>query len=234
VRVEIDIRRPRWLPSRVSRRWKVLGALAVLALVGTPVGVLANHRFPDVLPGSGHTEVSKVADAGIARGCGNSGNFCPGNPVTRLQMAQFVSRAGGSATAKKLPLSGFELTTDPQTALFIDVVVPGLAGNEQLVKVEADVVVRAPSTALCVCEASFFLQDDNNPSTQFSATHFVTLTDPEPTTGARADVPVSLSYVFTAESGTTQRFHLTGETTGGSEDLFVYGDMTATTYPSSN
>ncbi len=80
----------------------------------------------------------------------------------------------------------------------------------------------------------FFLQDDNNPSSQFSAEHFITLADPTDGTGAPVDEALSLSFVFTAETGTTQTFFLTGQTTAGSEPLRAYGDLTATTYPFTN
>lgn len=235
MKVEIDIRRPRWLP-RSSRRWKLLGAVAVLALVAAPVGVWADHRFPDVPPGSGHTEVSKIADAGIVRGCGTQGQYCPENPVTRIQMAQFLSRSGGSASAASQPLPGALLNAAPATtnAMSIDVTVAGLPGQQQRVKIDADAVVRAASTAGCPCEAMFFLQDGNNPSTQFSAQHFVTVTDPTDATGALVDVPISLSYVFTAETGTTHTFFLTGQRTAGTEAIRAYGDITATTYPFPN
>jgi hypothetical protein len=218
------------------RRWKVIGALAVLGLVGAPAAVLATDRFPDVPFGSGHEEINKIDDAGIVRGCGNVGNFCPDNPVTRKQLAQFVSRAGGSASSDSRDLPGAQLLNPPASTsvLTIDVTVAGLQGHQQRVEVNADVVVRASSTAGCPCQAKFFLQDDSNPSTQFSAEHFVTLTDPTDTDGALVDVPISLSFVFTALTGTTHTYFLTGQTTGGSEVLRAYGDITATTYPFSN
>jgi hypothetical protein len=39
-------------------------------------------------------EIEAMADSGISGGCG-SGNFCPDDPVTRAQMAAFLSRALG-------------------------------------------------------------------------------------------------------------------------------------------
>ena len=45
--------------------------------------------------GSGHQDdINRVAQAGIANGCGD-GAFCPGNIVSREQMASFLSRALG-------------------------------------------------------------------------------------------------------------------------------------------
>ena len=234
MRVEIDIRRPRWLPARFGRRWKVLGAVAVLTLVAAPVGVLANDRFPDVPFGSGHEEVSKIDDAGIVRGCGNAGNFCPDNPVTRKQMAQFLSRAGGSASAVKNGLGGQILGTEatPTAVLQLDATLAGLPGEQQFVAVHAGVTARAPSTANCPCEATFFLQDETG--TKVSADHVVTLVDPSGGSGLADNVPVALDYVFSAPTATEQSYFLSGYVSGGGEVLRAYGDMTATTYPFAN
>ncbi len=236
MKVEIDIRRPRWLP-RFSRRWKLLGAVAVLAVVAAPVGVWANHRYPDVPPGSGHTEVNRIADAGIVRGCGTQGLYCPDNPVTRMQMAQFLSRAGGSAGAAKNGLPGEILGTQavPTAVLQIDVSVAGLPGETQYVAVHAGVTARAPITVNCPCAATFFLQDETG--TKVSADHVVTLVDPTAATtatGAADNVPVALDYVFTAPTGTEQSYFVTGYVSGGTEILRAYGDVTATTYPFPN
>jgi hypothetical protein len=234
VRVEIDIRRPRWLPARVTRRWKLLGALLVVSIVAAPIGVLASDRFPDVPFGSGHEEVNKIDDAGIVRGCGNVGNYCPDNPVTRKQMAQFLSRAGGSASAVKNGLPGQILGTQaaPTAVLQLDVTVAGLAGETQLVAVHGAVTARAPSTVNCPCEATFFLQDETG--AKVSADHVATLVDPTAASGAADNVPVALDYVFTAPTGTEQSYFLTGFVSDGTEVLRAYGDMTGTTYPFPN
>jgi hypothetical protein len=243
VRVEIDIRRPRWLPARFSRRWKLLGAALVACVVAAPIGVLANDKFNDVPFGAGHEEVSQVADAGIARGCGSASlnNFCPQNNVTRLQMAQFLSRTGGSASGvKHNDPSGALLGGDsPTTILTLDATVPGLIGpgRNQRVKVDASVTVRAASTADCPCEATLFLQ--NETGAQFSTEHLVTIGDfsgiGEPT-----NVQVSISHVFTAPAGTEQTYFLSGENTTltapnpDPEPLRAPGELTATTYPFPN
>lgn len=234
MKVEIDISRPRWLPARFTRRWKVVGAVAVLTLVAAPVGVLANDRFPDVPVGSGHEEVNKIDDAGIVRGCGNAGNFCPDNPVTRKQMAQFLSRAGGSASAVKNGLPGAILGTQasPTAVLQLDANLAGLPGEQQYVAVHAGVTARAPSTVNCPCAATFFLQDETG--TKVSADHVVTLVDPTGESGAADNVAVALDWVFNAPTGTEQSYFLTGYVSDGTEVLRAYGDMTATTYPFPN
>jgi hypothetical protein len=60
--------------------------------------------FGDV--GTGHPffrEIEAMADSGITGGCG-SGNFCPDQPLTRAQMAAFLSRALGlSYSADQVP-----------------------------------------------------------------------------------------------------------------------------------
>ena len=235
MKLEIDIRRPGWLPTRFGRRWKVLGAVAVLGLVAAPAAVWANDRFPDVPTDlTGHEEINKIDDAGIVRGCGNAGNYCPDNPITRKQMAQFLSRAGGSASAVKNALPGPILGTQasPTAVLQIDATVAGLLGETQYVAVHAGATARAPSTVGCPCEATFFLQDETG--SKVSADHVVTLTDPSAGTGAADNAAVALDYVFSAPTATEQSYFLTGYVSGGSETLRAYGDMTATTYPFAN
>lgn len=64
----------------------------------------ASATFGDV--GTGHyffREIEALNDSGISGGCG-SGNFCPDAPVTRAQMAAFLSRALGlSYSADQTP-----------------------------------------------------------------------------------------------------------------------------------
>jgi len=243
VRVEIDIRRPRWLPARFSRRWKLLGAVLVTGLVATPIGVLANDEFNDVPFGAGHEEVSQVSNAGIARGCGSAaaGNFCPQSGVTRLQMAQFLSRTGGSASAVKNAAPGTLLGgNEPNAILTLDATVPGLIGpgRNQRTKVDATVTVRAASTAGCPCEATLFLQDETG--AQVSSEHVVTIADLSGGLGAATTVQVAISYVFTAPAGTEQTYYLSAENTTEDdltldpEPLRAHGELTATTYPFPN
>ena len=241
VKVEIDIRRPRWLPARFSRRFKLLGAVAVLAVVAAPVAVWADHQFPDVPLGSGHEEVSRISDAGIVRGCGTQGLYCPDNPVTRLQMAQFLSRAGGSASATKTALPGALLGgASPNVILTLDATVSGLAGagRTQRVKVDADVTVRAPSTAGCPCEAMLFLQDETGQ--QVSSEHLLTISDVSGGLGLATNTQLSVSFVFNAPTDSEQTYFLSGENvtaadpTPDPEPLRAFGELTATTYPFPN
>lgn len=69
--------------------------LALSALLALPAGiVLASHQFDDVPTESSiHDDVEAIAAAGVTTGCGD-GNYCPADPVTRGQMAQFLNRLG--------------------------------------------------------------------------------------------------------------------------------------------
>lgn len=55
----------------------------------------AAPTFGDVPAGApGFAEIEAAAAAGITAGCGD-GNFCPGDPVTRAELAAFLARARG-------------------------------------------------------------------------------------------------------------------------------------------
>ena len=79
--------------AHIRRRAAVVLMVFGVAL-GIPLGVLATHQFSDVPTGASfHDDVEALVNAGITTGCGEN-TYCPGNPVTRGQMAQFLNRLG--------------------------------------------------------------------------------------------------------------------------------------------
>jgi hypothetical protein len=83
---------PRPRAPRVRR--STIALILTVAALAFPLGVLANHQFNDVpTAASYHDDVEALVDAGITTGCGG-GNYCPGQAVTRGQMAQFLNRLG--------------------------------------------------------------------------------------------------------------------------------------------
>ena len=95
-------------PGEPVRRWVM--AVWLVRVVGAPLPDAEGSRFADVDPGvwwSRHVEA--LSDLGITTGCSQSpARYCPGEAVSRAQMASFLARAfdlepsgergGGSAT----------------------------------------------------------------------------------------------------------------------------------------
>jgi hypothetical protein len=82
------------LLTRVPRRLAAILTVLTLA-VGVPFGVvLASHNFSDV-PTTHlfHHDIEVLVNTGVTAGCGG-GRYCPEDPVTRGQMAAFMSRLG--------------------------------------------------------------------------------------------------------------------------------------------
>ncbi|MDJ0924350.1 MAG: S-layer homology domain-containing protein [Acidimicrobiia bacterium] len=79
----------------MARRTLTLWAITLLA-VALVAPVSASHNFSDVPDGhTFHTDIAWLADVGITLGCNPPTNdmYCPGNNVTRGQMAAFLVRA---------------------------------------------------------------------------------------------------------------------------------------------
>ncbi len=83
-------------PRRTRTAWWRLGiAVAVVGAVAVPGAVLASHSFTDVPDAhTFHADVAWLAETGVTKGCNPPANteFCPGDYVTRGQMAAFLHR----------------------------------------------------------------------------------------------------------------------------------------------
>ncbi|MPZ53625.1 MAG: hypothetical protein GEU79_12990 [Acidimicrobiia bacterium] len=90
------------------RRLIVLSVLA--ALVITPLSVWASDRFDDVGDDNiFHDDISWLAESGVTIGCNppENTNFCPGENVTREQMAAFLRRLGENRVVDAGWLQGY-------------------------------------------------------------------------------------------------------------------------------
>ncbi len=83
------------MPAPDHRRRLTAFVVAMAVLIATPLAVVAADAFTDV-PNSNvhHDDITWLADADVTRGCNPPANdrFCPGDSVTRQQMASFLRR----------------------------------------------------------------------------------------------------------------------------------------------
>ena len=77
-------------------------------------------RFLDVPPSHLFARaIERLRRTGITTGCGG-GNYCPGDPVTRAQMAVFILRGKHGSSYHPPPATGTVFDDVPKTALFAD------------------------------------------------------------------------------------------------------------------
>jgi plastocyanin len=98
-----------------------------------PPSCVLNPTFVDVpCPSLFADWIGQLAAEGITGGCGN-GNYCPGNPVTRGQMAVFLDKTAGlpapppstpTPTPTKTPIPAVTPTPQPNHVVFV-----GQGGN---------------------------------------------------------------------------------------------------------
>lgn len=86
------------------RAWFLVVTTAVLAAVAAAIATVAamaaSDQFGDVAPGHPHEDgIGFAVDSGVTVGCGDGSDYCPGDPVTRAQMATFLHRLSGHADA---------------------------------------------------------------------------------------------------------------------------------------
>ena len=73
---------------------QTMAVWTVRVLDGEDPPEVDESRFDDVWRGSSYAPfIERMAELGITQGCGDGSGFCPEHPVTRAQMAAFLSRA---------------------------------------------------------------------------------------------------------------------------------------------
>ena len=84
----------RFCPKDPIQRW-VMAVWLVRAVDEAPPAAVVSSRFVDVETGEWWLPyVERLADLGITRGCAvEPARFCPGDPVTRQEMASFLVKA---------------------------------------------------------------------------------------------------------------------------------------------
>ncbi len=206
---------PRRVPVVLNTRRKViLAAVVVLLAIGVPAA--ANHAFTDV-PSTNphHPAVAEVADAGITTGCAE-GRYCPGQAVTRDQMATFLTRTGSSAyaadsTTVLVPAGG------AASGVPVTVQVPGPgSGGQQNVVLQGSVTVHGPGAISgCPCEVEAFLYRASDDAQSLSS--WATLPGEAASSGTTA-VSLPVTWAVPQSSARSERY-----------DLAVFVDGTAVT-----
>ena len=80
-------------PHEVMDR-KTMAVWVVRMLDGREPASVSEPRFSDVDVDGFHAPfIERMFEIGVTKGCGDGSGFCPGRPVTRAQMAVFLSRA---------------------------------------------------------------------------------------------------------------------------------------------
>lgn len=179
------------VPAARPRRRRtrlVVGALLAIVAFGVPVGVFANHQFTDV-PTSNtfHGSIDKIKTAGITAGC-SATKYCPNDPVTRGQMAAFLTRAatrGGSFSA-----SGVAIDETGALVVSGDIVTPGSG----FLYVTVDAMAYTDADTGCPCEIDLWLEADGEDA--FSYFFGQTLYSGDPETAYAA---VGNNFVFPIE-----------------------------------
>ena len=215
MRVTVELSRPS--PRRIA-----IGMALLLAIFAGPA--LAAHQFTDV-PDSYtfHVAIDRVADAGIAAGC-TATTYCPADPVTRGQMAAFLSRAG-SRIAYDTADSVQQIGTSPAapTVLATVTITPGgVSGGTAFVQITASAHAQALSTTGLPSTAHFRLRDESG---------IFQVGEGWSTLASTGVQSAGIVAVFTVPTGEATTYELVAFRDQGSATLFSYGWLSAISVP---
>ena len=188
---------------RIRNRLPVAVTLAAVAFAGPASAV---DGFEDVSPNSAHAgAIGDVAEAGITTGC-DVGRFCPGDDVSREQMASFLARSGSraefaSSVAELSAANGYDGVPASTT-----VRASGATGGVTRVTLSGSVSVYTEGAATsCPCEVEAFVyraSDDAQGPSSWSQL-------PSTTTGSgRVATSLPVHWMVEIPSGSTETFHL--------------------------
>ena len=194
-------------PSRSGRR--VRWVIPLVMLLAVPPAVLAAHNFTDV-PNSHpfHTEISNLVGSGVTIGCGG-GNYCPDDETQRDEMAAFLNRGLGRATAAAGSTSWALAATNYVASASITS--GGAAGSAGVgfVLVTGSVTAYTETALTCPCEVAVWVDRGGTNPVQASPTMYFNIADTaQPTpTGAQTG-SASVSWVFQVPSSSRETFNL--------------------------
>jgi hypothetical protein len=192
---------------RTRNRLLVFGALAVVA-VAAPAS--AADRFDDVTANSVHAgPIGEMADAGITAGCA-IGRFCPGEEVTREQMASFLARSAprsafGTDVTELSAANGYDGVAASVTATSA-----AAEGGTSTVTLQGSVTVYADTSSggnvnACPCEVEAFIYRDSDEAPGPSGW---TQLPGEVAGSGRASTSVAVNWMTTIPSGSSESFRI--------------------------
>jgi hypothetical protein len=208
--------RSRWTFSRWARvggarnRSLVVACLAAIA-VAAPAS--AADQFQDVNANSTHAStIREVTAAGVTAGC-RTGRYCPSEPVTRDQMASFLTRTGSRAS--------FETNvTDLSAANGYDGVPASVtarsaaaAGGTSMVTLTGSISVYADTSGgggdvtSCPCEIEAFIFRDGGQGPAQGPSSWAQLPGTVAGNG-RSSTSLPVTWVAEIPSGTSQTFRI--------------------------
>lgn len=213
------------VPARRRRRRILLTALAAFALA-VPSGAFASHLFTDV-PTSNtfHANISNVATAGVATGCGPT-TYCPGDYVTRGQMAAFLNRGLGRAAEVEFnhAVMGTAAATVGSVTITSGLTSAAVDGAKQFIYVDVDATLIVTNASGCPCAFAWGITGVDGYFKVF-------------TIGATGYYPMSASGVMAVSTpGPTtidfDTYIATGIAGGNASTAYTaYGSITALTVP---
>ena len=216
--------------SRTRRRPSLGMLLMVIALfLSFPAGVVASHLFADV-PDSNtfHDNITNLYNARITTGCG-LGIYCPGDAVTRGQMAGFLNRGLGRATSD----DGAILMDGDGFATLASVTIHtgGATDGTGFVYLSGTAGFWVATDGRCPCTVGMSLENTTGRTTWTSVPDIDTPSDIGPNTKWES---LSNSVVVPVNSNTeytfTMRVHIRA-TTDADNAFSWYGDLSAVYVP---
>lgn len=187
--------------SRLSRRARLLVLLLVLAIA---VPASAAERFQDVSDPAVAEAAGRLADAGLTAGCADA-RYCPGDTLTRRQMALFLDRIAGrswsdASVVDLVAASGGGLGGTPVT---VEVDAGGVPGGTGTVVLQGTVTVLSEGdVSACPCEVEAFVyrvRDDELGQPSWAQL-------PPTTANGYAQVSVPVSWSVQIPSGTSETY----------------------------
>jgi hypothetical protein len=218
----------RRLTGSTTVRTAVVAAIVSL-LVAFPLGVLASHQFTDVPTSyTFHGDIDHVYDARITSGCTPT-TYCPEDFVTRGQMAAFLERTGGRATADSNSFVPTLISTGKELGS-VTIRAGNVTGGTAFIQLQASGYAFLASIdetgCNAGCQVSEAIYKAGSMVSNFGAT---TLQNTSATTQEIGTM--SISAVVAIPTGVNTTFSLMATRDSGTGSITGVGSLTATYFP---